>query len=68
MHAKEKRQRFNEALAECAETASALEMIGSYTLASAEQCDHLLELAERIAAMLCALISRQQEMINSRSS
>ena len=53
-----KRQRYSEAKGECGESAAAAELLAALKLAPVVECEALLTLAGRVAAMLTRLIKR----------
>ena len=55
---KEKRQRFGESRAECAEVAAAADLVGALELGPEHQAVELKHLAGRVAAMLTGLMNR----------
>ena len=53
-----KRQRYSEARGECGEVAATAELLSILDLAPANDCNNLITLTSRIAAMLTRLIQR----------
>jgi len=53
-----KRQRYSEARGECGEVAAAAELLSVLELAPQSECDALIGLAGRVAAMLTRLLKR----------
>ena len=53
-----KRQRYSEASGECGEVAAAAELLAALALVPMTECEELLTLAGRVAAMLTRLLKR----------
>ena len=53
-----KRQRYSEARGECGEVAAAAELLAALELVPMAECEELLTLAGRVAAMLTRLLKR----------